>query len=713
MTRILTRMRPDRATRSYDEELLDRVNRWMSEGVQWCSPIHGRCETNNLFTAGDIQWSPGDAKRQADKDRPAIPMNKLVQVVNAAANREIMNRYVSKIYGRSREDAGWAECQDEFLRWQRDKAEVEHEESVAFRSNISNGYSAIHTYFDPLEDDGRGLIMVEEIPIWGMLWDSRCQKQNLVDRRWHIHGKYISKTEAQEEYGDVSPKARKMFKALSQDIVDANESAKQNADHTPGRWSWDAVSGGRWYNRAEEELFVIETEWRDVKVEYKAAIPTNLELLVNLQSDPQSVVYFSPDPATQELVFSADPPQDPNLIPVTQSLMGSQYLELDLETQSQIRDQLLASTEIQIFETLKELDEFARYYFEVTDLDFEDYAKQKRYSYNYAVISNNVVLETGERRQGFTYEFMTGFPKASREGTDFFGIVDIAKGPQDWRNTLMSLVLVRLATSPKAPFIIESDAVEDINEFNNQVANPRAPIVVPPGFLNSNKFKEMQHPTFPPLERELIGMAENMVGEAAGMSGIDLGAQTDLRRVSGNVVSSVKEASNTILALLFDSLRRYRKRSAKLVLAYMREFYPPAEVAEIVGPEKAQYIDDPQNWPDDVRFNVKIDESPTSATERMELFDFLTRTGTLENWEREGKLPMDVILDWVPLISEYDKKRIREYQQQMMLEASSAQQLQQVQQFMQSTPEGQTLLQQMQQQGLLQQQPAAPAAPTQ
>lgn len=682
MTRILTRVRSGKKQRDADSVLIERVNRWIAEGAAFCSDIHERCEENNKFAAGE-QWSEGDARAQANKQRPAMPMNKMLQVVNAVANKEIMNRYVSKVYPRSREDAGWAEAQDEFLRWQRDLAEVEHEESMAFRSLVSSGYAAVHTYYDPLEDDGRGIIMLEELPIWGLLWDTRARKQNLVDRRWHIHGKYISKDEAQEEYGDISPSAKRMFRKLDAEFAAEYDYVKSN-NHTPGRWSWDSVSSGKWYNRAEEEIFVVEVEWRDVKTEYKAAVPIRLEEFAALQSDPMMQVDLGVDQAGQPVMLS-----------------GDLYAQMDETQQDSIREMLLGETAIKVFPTIKELDAFAEQYRDTTGLVFEDYAKQKRYCYRYAVISSDVVLEEGERPQGFTYEFLTGFPRATREGTTFFGIVDVGKGPQDWRNTLMSLVLTRLATSPKASFTIEEGSVENMDQFLDQVANPRAGIRVPAGFNSSSAMKEMRPPTFPPLERELLTMADQGVGEVAGLSGLDTGSQGDLRRISGNVVQSVKEASNTILALLFDALRRYRKRNAKLVLRYMRDYYDPAEVAEIVGPEKGQWIPPAEEWPDHIRFNVKVDEAPTSTNERMELFDFLTRTGTLQEWTAAGLLPIDLIMEWVPFISEQDRMRIKQYRDETQQDAMAMEQLQAVQQYLMSTPEGAAILEEMQAQGVL------------
>jgi hypothetical protein len=659
---------------SEDEEsaLVKKIQRWISEGADNCVSIHDRCEENNSYVAGDAQWAEGDIERQKAKDRPHMPMNKVLPALNSIANREIMQRYVPKAYGRSRSDGGWAEVFDEFMRWQRDMSETEHEESMTFRSCVSSGYACAHKYWDPLEDDGRGLILDEEVPVWWMLWDSRARKQNLVDRRWHICGKFVALAEAEEEYGDVTPRSRSMFDSFGRESV-----LDLAGTRAGGRWPWLSIATGKWYSTAEEEVFLMEVEWKDISIEFKAAIPVRINELVALISDPEASI---------QLTLPAPQGVQPPVITVT----GEQYAGMGASRQRKIRDLLLAETKLEIFKDRGDLREFEDTYLELTGDAFTDWAKYKKYAHKYAVMCGETILEYGDRPMGFTYEFMTGIPKATREGTTFFGFVDVAKGPQDWRNTFMSLALTRLATSPKQTMIIEESAVEDVDEFFDQLSNPRGAAIVPDGFIAGQKHLLLQPPTFPPFERELMSIAEQGVGEQAGLSGIDTGAQQDLRRISGTVVQSVREASNTILALFFDALRRYRRRNGHLTMRFMYEFYSPEQVARIVGEEKAGFVPDKASWPDIERFDIKIDEAPTSPTERMEFFDFLTRTGTLEKWVDQDRIPFDMVLDWLPYVSEPDRMKIKEYQQKK-------EQFGQLTAFLQQSQEGQQLLAQYQQ----------------
>jgi hypothetical protein len=94
------------------------------------------------------QWLSGDAERQATREKPALALNSLVKVVNAVANREIMDRIVPRVYGRNKEDNGFAQVLDAASNWQRDVSETEHEETMAFRNCVTSGYGVMHKWWD-------------------------------------------------------------------------------------------------------------------------------------------------------------------------------------------------------------------------------------------------------------------------------------------------------------------------------------------------------------------------------------------------------------------------------------------------------------------------------------------------------------------------------------------------------------------------------------
>lgn len=693
MTRILTKIEKEQAAKE-SELIVRKVNHSMVEGADWCKDYHERFDENNRYVSGGTQWREGDVERQEAKGRPHFTMNKLLQVVNAIANKEITSRYVPKCYARSRGDGAVAESSDEFIRWSRDRAESEHEESAGFRAMVISGISAMHKYWDPLEEEGEGLIMDEEVPICNMLWDSRAKKQNLVDRRWHMCGKYVSRFEAEEEYGSLTPAARKYFKGLS-DRVGSRFEDSDRAKSTSGRLPWDQIANGQWWNRVDDELFLVEYEWRDVKFEFKVAVPRRLEELEFLSTDPYAEVMVAEvHPDYEGMEPEIDPATGEEMPLPPWIVTGSDYAQMDDQDRAAVAMAILSDTVVKRMSSA-ELKELSERYFEATGDNFEDFSKLQRYVYKYAVVTDDVVLDSGEREVGFTYEFMTGFPCHSSEGTRFFGFVDVAKGPQDWRNTFMNLVLARLAHSPKQSIILEEGAVDDVDSFFDDLANPRGAATVSDGFVKEGRYLLLDPPQFPPLERELIAMADQAIVELAGLSGFELQQQSDLRRISGTVVQSVRESSNTILAILFDSLRRYRRRTGRLLLKYMHLIYTPQQVMRIVGEEKGAGLAQWEEWPEVERFDVKIDEAPVSVSERVEFFDQMTRTGSIDKWLDQDRIPFDLVIEWYPGFSEGDKERVREHAAKKDMTAQLQSQLEQLQQAVAGLPGGQEVLQQV------------------
>lgn len=681
MTRIATSANADgfAGRTASDDDVIAQVSRWITEGDSWCSDVHDRTEDNNEYVAGGTQWKPGDIQKQDAKGRPHFVLNKLLHVVNAIANREITERYVPKVYGRSREDQPIAESYDEFLRWQRDRADAAAEESAAFRAMVMSGYSCLHKYWDPLEENGEGLITEEEVPIWEMLWDSRASKANLADRRWHIAGRWVSRKEAELEFSDLSVGSRRLFSRLA-GAKDSEETTKSHGGKT-----WASVVAGNWYSRADDELFIVEAEWRDVIQERKAAIPVRFDELVMLATDPNTKVVL----AEQDPFGTIDPVTGQ---PVPWVITGAEYQSLDEEDAQLVQDILLEETKLKVM-TPAEIKDFSDAYLDIVGTEFVDHIKFKRYDTRYALVCDGEVLETGKRPMGFTYEFMTGFPKHMRDGTTFFGFVDVAKGMQDWRNTFMNLVLTRLATSPKQQIVVEETAIEDSDYFFDQLSNPRGGAVVPDGFIAGKRWMTLDSTSMPPLERELIAFADAGIAELAGLSSLEMNQQQDLRRVSGKVADSVKGSSTTILAILFDSLRRARRRSGVSTLKFMHQFYTVDQVARIIGPEKSMPLAEYDTFPELERFDLRLDEAPVSVNERMEFFNAMVASGELSKWLDAGYIPFDIVLDWHPMVTESDKQRIRQYREQQQNTAQIAAMLLAAGQQLQGTPLGDQITQ--------------------
>src|SRR4030095_8870375 len=118
---------------------------------------------------------------------------------------------------------------------------------------------------------------------------------------------------------------------------------------------------------------------------------------------------------------------DEQLQPI--QLTRDQILELDPDQKEQLFAQLFQQTSIKTF-TPPELRNFLDGYNEAIGEEFprDLYRRVKREIVKYAIISDRVVWDYGDRPYGsFTYEFLTGWRVEGEDGIDFYGVIDVAK----------------------------------------------------------------------------------------------------------------------------------------------------------------------------------------------------------------------------------------------------------------------------------------------
>lgn len=646
---------------SPEESILKRVNEYISIGSRSCEGEHRRIEDNANFERGN-QWAEGDAARQKERERPALPLNGMHKLLNAVANREIMDRFKPKVHARGREDAAVAQLIDSASLWQRDMAETEHEETLAFRKMCSSGYGVMHKWWDPTALDGDGMLVDEEVPLWNMLWDPTARRQNFVDRRWHLCGKYIDLEDVEPLFGESREAKSRLNSIKSAMKQDSEPYGGDESLRTGIGGSWGQIRSGNWTSRTGKEVFVIEAEWKERKNFFKVAYPVLIDqFALMLAGEPGVAV---PDPTTgQEMTLEA-------------------YQALDIDQQKAFTDMILSQTELRKFDKKEDFSALMEQYESIAGRKFEEYYKGFRESVQFAIITDNTVLDHGERSEGFTYEFMTGFPYETPTMVQFYGMVDVAKAPQDFKNVFYSNLLTLYMTSPKQHLLIEEGALKDTQQFLTEYSKVTGVSIVPDGFVQGGKFLQLESPKFPPMLESLINVVDSAVQDIFGLSSIEMNTQGDLRRISGNVVQSAKAATNTLLAILFDGLRRYRKRFGLLTAKSMLNYYNPDELREIIG-DDYEFLDELKprisaidNWPVDIRFNIKIDEAPTSITEQMETVDYLTRTGTLEKWVAAGELPFEEALDLLVTIPKSVREKIKRARAEKQKVMEQMQQLQ-------------------------------------
>jgi len=685
-----------RITRKLEEEIISKTRANIGEGIAHCDSKHARNEENQKYTRG-LQWSKADLERQERRERPAVPWNDTFKVVHAISNREMVSRLVPKVFGRGSADEGVANVLDEACRWQRQASGSEHYESMAFRSAAMSGYGCVKKFWDPVANNGDGLIRDEDVPTWEMLWPARARETNLSDRRWHIRGKWVDFDEADEIWGGTNRQVRNMLRGKAamaangigdSTIPNTSELGAGSASGGMGAmgWGWGAANTGNFLNLAKKEVFVVEHEWAETEYLWRAAVPVRFYEWVAFHEAGQPLVVPTMDPQTQQ--------------PVEVPVQYQQYEQLPVDQQQAFMLSILDQTEIQLFEKRSDLSDFEDLYERVTGSEFMFSHKIGRRQVKFAVLLNNKVADYGVRPYGWSYHFITGFPFETRDGMDFFGVVDIIKGPQDYKNALISNMLAMYMSSPKGTLVVEQGLLPNANEFFDQLAAPSGAVIVKDGFFSQERHKFLDPPNYPPMIGPLLELASGGVETSLGLSPVDIGSQDDLRRVSGKVVQAAQLASNVIVAILFDAMRKFRRDYGLCNVRFLRYMYEPEQLIKIVGEEKAEDVPvDDAAWDDVLRYDIVIDEQPASANELMETLDFLTRTGELSQMRQRGDIQFEDQLELMPQIPASIKRKILKNrtvaEQKAQVEEQNQQlqgMVQQMYQFFEQSPEGQQLL---------------------
>jgi len=213
--------------------------------------------------------------------------------------------------------------------------------------------------------------------------------------------------------------------------------------------------------------------------------------------------------------------------------------------------------------------------------------KQKRRCYWRAMIGS-VVLEVwrGPDQGGFTWKAMTG--ERDRNKGTWFGIVRCMIDPQRWANKWLSQMMHIMNTGAKGGIMAEATAFDDVRKAEDNWADPQAIVFVQPGAITGNKILARPQTPMPPPLGEMMTLAMSSIRDCTGINLELLGLVE--RDQPGIVEHARKQAGMTVLAGLFDALRRYRKDQGRLMLWYITNFLADGRLIRIGGADRAKYV---------------------------------------------------------------------------------------------------------------------------
>lgn len=227
----------------------------------------------------------------------------------------------------------------------------------------------------------------------------------------------------------------------------------------------------------------------------------------------------------------------------------------------------------------------------------------------------NEVLQYSDGLCGdhFRYGCVTAY-RDENKGS-FFGIVRAMKDPQRWANKWLSQTLDLMNSQVKGGIIIEADAVEDMREFQRTWAKADQPTVVKRGALSGpNKPKLQPKPVaqFPASFFQMMEFAVQSTRDVTGISVEMLGLREADQPAS--LEFQRRQAGMTILAPLFQNLKRYRHDQARVMLYLIQNYMSDGRLVRVLGESQAQYL--PLIKQADLKYDIIIDDMPSSPNQK-------------------------------------------------------------------------------------------------
>jgi hypothetical protein len=237
------------------------------------------------------------------------------------------------------------------------------------------------------------------------------------------------------------------------------------------------------------------------------------------------------------------------------------------------------------------------------------YIEQKQRVYKRAFIGK-VLLEAVKPTPtdgAFSYQFITG--KRDQNKGHFYGMVRAVKDPQRWTNKLFSQVMHILNSSAKGGIMAERGAFEDDRQAMDSWAKADGITWLSQGALQKGMIQPKPQTGLPPGQAEMLQFAMSAMPLVTGVNMEMLGMKETQQ--AGVLEYQRRQAGVTILAPLFDSLRRYRVVQGKIMLHMIQNYLADDRLIRIVEKDQVRYL--PLNRDMIMgEYDVIVDEAPSS-----------------------------------------------------------------------------------------------------
>jgi hypothetical protein len=575
-----------------DEEILKRAHDGIQENLLVTAWWRSNEIRDNYGLYEGSQWLEEESSRQIANNQPIRTMNRVQPVVDAITGFEIQNRSTAKFIPRVPEqmEQGVSDLVNDGIKWLEQTGDYGMMKSLAVSDMLICGMGFLEHKIEYTENPN-GKDKQERVFPYFMLWDVTTRDKNFAGADWICRAKIIDRNKLHQYLKGMTADERDNASADFGSAVDA-----RFLDF------FDTIM-------IVKSLGVIyHYQWRELEYFYRVENP-----LQGYEGDPD-------DPDTQAIVMAAE-------------VLQEKY-KFNVYT-----DKIFA-VPLDEFSTVKDL---------FKSLGFEKVksTKSKKYRYFRADLVGNRVISKSENfsQNGFSIQVMTGKYDEIRQC--YYGIMRSMKEAQRLLNQTVSDYEGFLRNIPKGGFILEVDAVPNMEGFRDTLLKANMLTVVSPGALAAGKIMPKPTPPIPQGLLDMIQYADQMIMQVVGVTG-DFMGQADSKLMTAQLNAQLVRQGLMVLAPYFDSIRLFTKQSGQLFYDAFRILLDNCE-SKLIGhitnasnEQFVQYIRDNEQ----IEYDIVIDDVPMTPDERQATFEKLLQLSSIM---LNKPNPVDI----TPIVMEY------------------------------------------------------------
>lgn len=275
------------------------------------------------------------------------------------------------------------------------------------------------------------------------------------------------------------------------------------------------------------------------------------------------------------------------------------------------------------------------------------YVRQLKKHFYQAFVCGPKILEKGDCPcpDAFTLRCVTGKRDANKNF--WFGLVRGMVDPQRWSNKFFCDIQDMIVSNRQGGAFVEEDALVDPRQAEEQWNDPNPLILVTPGAIGQNKIQERSPIPYP---QGMDRMMEWAIQALPAVTGINLEMMGFANRDQPNVLEiQRKRSALTVLADIFDSMRRFQKERGRVVLYFIQNYINDGRLIRITGQSgKDQYVPLALD-PEATKYDIIVDEAASSPNQKEETFAILMQLAPL--LAQAGIAPPADTLEYLPLPS--------------------------------------------------------------